>query len=92
MPRYVDIECDAVTEAIGRIAFKSRTDIQEFLDSIPTADVVEVVYCKDCKHYNKDNKWCDHPQMDYYEECDGQWLEVKPNDYCSYGERTADNV
>lgn len=42
MPRYVDIECDAVTEVIGRRAFKSREDIQDFLDNIPTADVQEV--------------------------------------------------
>ena len=40
MARFVDIKCDAVTEAIGRRAFTSRADIQEFLDNIPTADVV----------------------------------------------------
>ena len=42
MARYVDIECNSVTEVIGRRSFKSRADIQEFLDNIPTADVVEV--------------------------------------------------
>lgn len=42
MPRYVDIECDAVTEVIGRRAFRNREDIQDFLDNIPTADVQEV--------------------------------------------------
>lgn len=40
--RFVDIESSAVTEVIGRRAFRSRTDIQEFLDNIPTADVIEV--------------------------------------------------
>lgn len=40
MPRYVDIECDAVTEIIGRRAFTSRQDIQDFLDNIPTVKVV----------------------------------------------------
>ena len=40
MARFVDIECDAVTEEIGRRAFTSRADIQEFLDNIPTVDVV----------------------------------------------------
>ena len=40
MPRYVDIECDAVTEIIGRRAFTSRDDIQDFLDNIPTVKVV----------------------------------------------------
>lgn len=48
----------------------------------PTADVVEVVRCKDCKHSfvglnNKLN--CDilYPQLDW----------VEPTDYCSHGER-----
>lgn len=40
--RFVDIESSAVTEVIGRRAFRSRTDIQEFLDNIPTAEVIEV--------------------------------------------------
>lgn len=49
---------------------------------IPTADVVEVVRCKDCKHYtSKGTCACD------------QWLfddvniDVMLNDFCSYGER-----
>lgn len=42
MARYVDIECDAVTEVLYRRAFKSREDIKEFLDNIPTVDVVKV--------------------------------------------------
>lgn len=44
MARYVDIECDAVTEVLPRRAFKTRQDIQDFLDNIPTADVTPVVY------------------------------------------------
>lgn len=46
MSRFVDIECTAVTEVIGRRKFESREDIQEFLDNIPTADVVEVRHGK----------------------------------------------
>lgn len=42
MARYVDIECDAVREVLPRRAFKTRQDIQDFLDDIPTADVVPV--------------------------------------------------
>lgn len=42
MARYVDIECDAVTEVLPRRAFKTRQDIQDFLDNIPTVDVVPV--------------------------------------------------
>ena len=46
MARYVDIECDAVTEVLPRRAFKTRQDIQDFLDNIPTVDVVPIVYGK----------------------------------------------
>ena len=50
MARYVDIECDAVTKVLPRRAFKTRQDIQDFLDNIPTVDVISVVRCKDCKY------------------------------------------
>ena len=42
MSRYIDAECDCVTEVINRRAFNSREDVQDFLDNIPTADVVPV--------------------------------------------------
>ena len=42
MARYVDIECDAVTEVLPRRAFKTRQDVQDFLDNIPTVDVTPV--------------------------------------------------
>lgn len=47
--RFVDIEGNAVTEVIGRRAFRSRADIQEFLDNIPTAEVIEVAKVEEAK-------------------------------------------
>ena len=74
MSRFVDIECTAVTEVIGRRKFESREDIQEFLDNIPTADVEEVrhgewkinpdgyyPYCSECRYepeYGNMTKYC----------------------------------
>ena len=55
------------------------------IDSIPAADVVEVVRCKDCKHWHEDDDigHCDNPDgLDNYAE---------PNDFCSYGERKNDD-
>lgn len=43
------------------------------LINAPTADVVEVVRCKDCKHFGSVGCAVD--------------VVVNPNDYCSYGER-----
>ncbi len=55
------------------------TSLREVLVDTPTADVVEVVQCKDCKHcvigvYT--NLYCEH--YDYG---------VNADDFCSYGER-----
>ena len=54
------------------------------LNNFPSADVVQVVRCKDCKHYYfADNRI---PQEQRYVcEINGEiW---KPDSFCSYGER-----
>lgn len=48
----------------------------------PDVDVVEVVRCKDCKHYH--NTQCFHPS--YGDDCAIN-TERAENDYCSYGKR-----
>lgn len=42
MARYIDAESDCVKEVIYRRAFTCREDIQNFIDNIPTANVVPV--------------------------------------------------
>ena len=51
--------------------------ILEKLDALPTADVEEVVRCKDCDVPH--NKWTGCPYMN--------GLIPQPNHFCSYGER-----
>ena len=54
----------------------------KLIDEIPAADVVPVVRCRECKHY--DGKWM----------CKISGVPSrKPNDFCSYGDRKegADN-
>ena len=58
MARYVDIECDAVTKVLPRRAFKTRQDIQDFLDNIPTADVVPIVHGKWVHPHWKNSDFC----------------------------------
>ena len=41
----------------------------------PAADVVEVVRCKDCTEWDKNECECSH------------WYGFRENDFCSYGER-----
>ena len=50
---------------------------------LPTADVVEVVRCKDCKLRGK----ADCPTA-YYSEYEGEYVcPMNDNDFCNYGER-----
>lgn len=71
MPRYIDadkIEYESIDSSdTNRYAYYYGTGIfavrKEDIDAMPTADVVEVVRCKDCKHADKFyhctymNKW-----------------------------------
>lgn len=88
MARYIDmdklkemIEAKADTLIDGKEAFFY---IANWLDLLPTADVVEVVRCKDCEYLLKDlsdrqahlcmkNPFCR--------------MNVKLDDFCSKGER-----
>lgn len=85
MSRYIDVE--ALEKRLKHSPLFLGTNMQ-FKDGVidlvkrqPTADVVEVVRCKDCKYYS--------PLKDGGSQCerlDGL-LMSKPNDFCSYGER-----
>ena len=49
----------------------------------PTVDAVEVVRCRDCKHWHKGTLFCDY--MPYGEAQERvNWY---ADDFCSYGER-----
>lgn len=54
-------------------------DIQTDIQNLPTADLVEVVHCKNCKYLMF---------SDFYGECSKGYMGiVSPDDYCSRGER-----
>ena len=64
------------------------------LADVPTVDAVEVVRCKDCKHWHEATGWCD--QHSWFIEEDGEpchpwesnnWKMLNEDDFCSYGER-----
>lgn len=79
--RYIDI--NKVT--IPRSFFNQDLNVPkllEWLDSQPAADVVEVVHCKDCKHFSKEASKVYNGHF-----CE-VWLDyLKPDDFCSYGEK-----
>ena len=52
-----------------------------YWEDIETAPSIDIVRCKECKHKSNGHEfmWCDHEHgMDM----------VKPDDFCSYGERS----
>ena len=71
--------------------YHHRTEIQhnalkEAIERVPTVDAVEVVRCKDCKHYYAD-PWG-------YGNCvfeGGVSRRTKTSDFCSWGERRKDD-
>jgi hypothetical protein len=86
MSRYIDADKIEYTERyVGMdefagwqtIAFKSD------IDKIPTADVVEVVRCKDCAFYRDETSCCLNPRCVVYY----YGHRVREDHYCSYGER-----
>lgn len=53
----------------------SRHIAQGMVEVQPTADVVEVVRCKDCTEWDEKIGECSH------------WYGFRETDFCSYGER-----
>ena len=80
MARLIDadkINYHEHTECMGHGDFETvRTVTDKEIAEIPTVDAVEVVRCKNCKHYNEG--FC----VGYHAHHD-----IMPNDFCSYGER-----
>lgn len=88
MSRYIDAD-DAIRiwEEKDYIRLsKQERQAKKMLDELPSADVVEVVRCKDCKyaeiHKEHNVIFCE------INELSGVW--IKSDDYCSYGERKDD--
>lgn len=76
MSRY--IERDKLISNLKDLPEQERIEymgIYDYIRSQPTADVVEVVRCKDCTEWDKDEYECSH------------WYGFREDDYCSYGER-----
>ena len=56
------------------------------LQEAPTVDAVEIVRCMDCKHYMPQKKSAHWENRASY--CNRfVRIKVRPNDFCSYGER-----
>ena len=91
MPRYIDAEKIKFTEYINGDVTVSKC----FVEKIPTADVVEVVRCKDCKYFNgKIDVLCERCG-DIDEPCGGCHYTggcTYDDGYCHHGERRKEDA
>ena len=79
----------AMAKAIGRIVYDAESISVHVMNSMPSADVVEVVRCEQCKY------WDDRRNDEWWSE-DGACLKTtrlgratyrNADDFCSRGER-----
>lgn len=48
--RLIDANSEYIQETLYRRSFKTRQDIEEWLNNAPTIDAVLVTRCKDCRY------------------------------------------
>lgn len=83
------------SKAFGHDAIEIMTEVQY----APAADVVEVVRCRDCKHWHEDEGWCDkhsHFILPDGEFChvweSADWKMFDADYFCADGERRDNNA
>ena len=72
----------------------SFDDAMLALEDVPTADVVEVVRCKDCKkaYINSFSAQSGLALCRFWTNKANEQMVVRHNDFCSYGERSETNA
>lgn len=79
--RLIDLDSDYIQETIYRRGFKTRQDIEEWLNNAPVVDAVPVVRCKYCKCFGMNDEnvpYCLNPfGLD----------DPEPNGFCNYGRK-----
>ena len=92
MSRYIEREAvmktarDGYHSDFGK-SMADLTSLREVLEDTPTADVVEVVRCKDCFFYQKDKELAKANYLDPEKYCALLICEIDKNGFCSYGKK-----
>lgn len=89
MRRYIDAE--AYIEKYECCGYLDEISVEKFNKITPTADVVEVVRCKDCKymcHYTDGHLEC--RLLSDLKPIPTTYCTMNADDFCSYGERRED--
>lgn len=83
-------ECETPNVVNEPVAYGTVLGLEcalSYAETLPTADVVEVVRCKDCKYYETHRPI--HKKV--CEKNEGHLIPMQPDDFCSYGERRKDD-
>lgn len=83
MSNYIEREDALIVAEIGG----SKETIKTNLKSLSSADVVEVVRCKDCDFWNKDEDVLGGRCDEWSDFENGTSRYTGRDDFCSYGER-----
>ena len=79
-------------EDLGWQCTVNMSDVGMMIEDAPTADVVEVVRCRDCEHKQELSKWEKRTYVEGCVACErispgSNRTIMCPDDFCSYGER-----
>lgn len=78
--------CKTMLEGIGFVVDGDGEDAEKLCkEFVAAADVVEVVRCGECKHYE-----IHKPSVTLNCEREGKLIPMMPSDFCSYGERRSE--
>lgn len=78
--------CDKYRIAYGSTPVSFGYSLSKITEDVPTADVQEVVRCKNCKWLNKTKMICTCPNNRVFNTCKTTYS----NHYCSYGEKRSE--
>ena len=62
--------------------FATFCALADAVEEMPTVEAVPVIRCKDCKFRYWDD-WLE----EYFCQCHAEYMQVLPDDFCSYAER-----
>ena len=74
---------DDWNQGTGTTWANAFSEAADMIENLPSADAIEVVRCKDCKHYDLFNNGCNGMCLRHIDAFEVFY----PDDFCSYGER-----
>ena len=86
--RLIDLDSEYIQETLYRRSFKTRQDIEEWLNNAPIIDAVPVVRCRDCQRWKPSGSKAgkSFSDMEYIGGCEFSNYYRRESDFCSYGE------